>query len=304
MAAKAERKLPGAKMRAADKARLVRLGSWVALAALAVTGATAAARSEAGAQRLALALGPDAGMVRPSAAFHSAQPTRLPLGSSGGAPASGAEADPRGLIEAMRRLSAERDRLMSRVEALEDAVETTGSVTRNAPKPPDTSTHARVVAPSTAVVPMATAPAPGGGPEAKRAAPRENGTTTLAAAGGTTLPVSPAPPSTGPVAQDLASEPEPRAKRPEYAVDLGSAPSIEALRALWLSLKAQQGALLDDLRPLVSAHPTGRPGELELRLLAGPLNNTLMAGRICAVLSATGRLCQTASFEGQRLAAR
>ena len=302
MAAKAERNLPGARMRGADKARFPRLASWVAVAALAVAGAMAAARSEVGAQRLAAVLGPDLSVMRASAVSHSAPPTRLPLGSSGGAPVSAADADPRGLTEAVRRLSAERERLVLRLEALEEAVETTGSVTRNAPKSPDMSTHARTAAPSVAS-PGSIGPAPAASPDGRRAPPPpETATATLATAGATTLPVSPPALSAGVPAQEPVSESRP--KRPEYAVDLGSAPSIEALRALWLSLKAQQGALLDDLRPLVVTRPSVRSGELELRLVAGPLNNTLMAGRICAVLSATGRLCQTASFEGQRLAAR
>lgn len=289
MAARAERDRPRARIDRAERGRLLRLASWVSLAALAVTGAVSAARSDVGAQRLALVMGHDAG-PRPTVATSPPQPAPAPAPASGATPVPAADLDARTLTEAVRRLSAERERLLARLEAREDTVEVTGSVAKVSPKPVEMSTHARIA-------PAAAAPA-APSTEAKRVAAPE--TTSAAAPAPAPLPPTVALASALP--QDLAPEAKPR--RLEFAVDLGAAPNMEALRALWLTVKAQQGALLDELRPQVAMRPGGRGGETELRLLAGPLGNHLMAGRICAVLSATGRPCQTATFEGVRLATR
>jgi hypothetical protein len=45
-----------------------------------------------------------------------------------------------------------------------------------------------------------------------------------------------------------------------------------------------------------------RPGEIELRLVAGPLGNAGAAARLCAALAAAGKACQPAVYDGQRLA--
>ena len=90
--------------------------------------------------------------------------------------------------------------------------------------------------------------------------------------------------------------------RTDFGLDLGPGISLDALRAQWTTIKAQHGAVLEGLRPVVSVqdHPQGRG--LELRLVVGPLVNAAEAARLCMVISATGRPCQPAPFEGQRLA--
>ena len=94
------------------------------------------------------------------------------------------------------------------------------------------------------------------------------------------------------------------ATRTEFAVDLGGETTIEALRALWSNLRGTHGQMLDGLRPLVSIREGTKPGTTELRLIAGPLANAGAAARTCAALQARGANCQTAVFEGQRLALR
>ncbi len=89
----------------------------------------------------------------------------------------------------------------------------------------------------------------------------------------------------------------------EFAIDLGAAPTVEALRARWVDLRISQSPLLDNLKPLVALKDGARTGQ-ELHLIAGPLTNTSAGVRLCAVLSGAGVLCQPTMYEGQRLAAR
>jgi hypothetical protein len=95
---------------------------------------------------------------------------------------------------------------------------------------------------------------------------------------------------------------ETMASRTEFGVDLGSEPHMDALRARWSNLRGSYGAMLSNLRPLVSVREGTKPGSVELRLIAGPLTNAGDAARTCASLQAKGVNCQTAVFDGQRLA--
>jgi hypothetical protein len=94
------------------------------------------------------------------------------------------------------------------------------------------------------------------------------------------------------------------ALRTEFAVDLGSEPTMVGLRARWANLRSMHGAVLAVLRPLASIRDGNRPGTVELRLIAGPLPNAGDAARICASLQSKGVNCQTAEFNGQQLALR
>ena len=91
-------------------------------------------------------------------------------------------------------------------------------------------------------------------------------------------------------------------RRTEFGVDLGTANSVNGLRALWRGLlKSRSNALLTALRPIiVIKEATGGLG-MQLRLVAGPLNDAGAAARICAVLTENKRPCETAIFDGQRL---
>jgi len=89
----------------------------------------------------------------------------------------------------------------------------------------------------------------------------------------------------------------------EFAIDLGAAPTIEALRARWNELRISQSPLLDNLKPLIALKDGSKSGQ-ELHLVAGPLTNNSAAHRLCAVLVGTSALCQPTMYEGQRLVAR
>jgi hypothetical protein len=94
---------------------------------------------------------------------------------------------------------------------------------------------------------------------------------------------------------------EPAVTRPELGVDIGGGTTVEALRALWTSVKTIAGPQLVNLRPLVVTREV-RPGVVELRLVIGPLANTAAAQRLCASLAPTRRACRQTVFDGQRLA--
>ena len=92
------------------------------------------------------------------------------------------------------------------------------------------------------------------------------------------------------------------ATKTEFGVDLGGHASIDGLKTLWSNLKASQSAMLEGLRPVMAIREGGKPGSVELRLIAGPLANASIAARLCAALAAAGQTCQPAVFDGQKLA--
>jgi hypothetical protein len=111
-----------------------------------------------------------------------------------------------------------------------------------------------------------------------------------------------AAPSAADAEADDDTAPKVSLQRTEFGVDLGSANSVNGLRALWLGLlKSRSNAALTALRPIiVIKEATGGLG-MQLRLVAGPLNDAGAAARICAVLTENKRPCETAIFDGQRL---
>jgi len=120
-------------------------------------------------------------------------------------------------------------------------------------------------------------------------------------------PVSPtptiAPPDTAAVTP-LPLSVEPATNRQEFGLDLGTAPSVEGLRALWTSIRSKHAGTLDILRPIVAIRENARTGGVEFRLVAGPIANAAGAAKLCAVLVGTGAICQPAVFDSQRLVMR
>jgi hypothetical protein len=88
--------------------------------------------------------------------------------------------------------------------------------------------------------------------------------------------------------------------RTEFAVDLGTANSVNGLRALWRSLRSN--ASLADLHPIIVIKEGNTGLGMQLRLAAGPLRDAAAAARICAVLVEGERTCETTVYDGQRLA--
>lgn len=193
------------------------------------------------------------------------------------------EVDP--LREAARRTSEERTRLEARLSELERNLnDVTGSIRRATPgevtgsidRPPTQAPPLMALpsassdpAPQPPVVAMPTPPMPL--PRPSEAAPP--GTVTLAT-------------------------------RSQFGVDLGSEPTLAALRSRWMRLVERHQALIGTLEPVISVRE-GANGQPTLYLVAGPLADVSDAAALCARLRAAGAsMCQPASYDGQRLAIR
>lgn len=97
--------------------------------------------------------------------------------------------------------------------------------------------------------------------------------------------------------------PKAQIQRTEFGVDLGTANSVNGLRALWRGLlKSKANAPLAALRPIIVIKENSNGLGMQLRLVAGPLNDAGTAAKICAGLSLVQRTCETAIYDGQRLA--
>jgi hypothetical protein len=101
---------------------------------------------------------------------------------------------------------------------------------------------------------------------------------------------------------DDATAPKVSLQRTEFGVDVGGANSVNGLRMLWRGLlKSRSNAPLAALRPIIVIKENTNGLGMQLRLVAGPLNDAGAAAKICAVLTENHRPCETAIFDGQRL---
>ena len=179
----------------------------------------------------------------------------------------------RRLAETVRALVADRDRLVARIATLEQSLDTvTGSIAKV-----EKSIEATAALPE---------PSPAPAPPASRTPP-EDVTSSIP-----TPPAAPVAPPAGAVSKT------------EFGVDLGSAPSVEALRTAWAAALKRHGTLLQGLHPAVQTRERPKPAPVEYRLIAGPITNAAGAARICATITASGGICAPAVFDGQRLAVR
>ena len=109
-------------------------------------------------------------------------------------------------------------------------------------------------------------------------------------------------PSAGDAEGDDDALPKVSLRRTEFGVDLGTANSLNGLRMLWLGLlKSRSNAPLTALRPIIVIKESTNGLGMQLRLVAGPLNDAGAAARICAILTENKRPCETTIFDGQRL---
>jgi hypothetical protein len=113
-----------------------------------------------------------------------------------------------------------------------------------------------------------------------------------------------APPGDNPEADaSQAAAPPQAVQRTEFGVDVGGANSLNGLRALWRGLLTSRStASLTTLRPIIVVKENNTGLGMQLRLVAGPLNDAAAAAKICAALMESQRTCETAVFDGQRLA--
>ena len=254
-----------------------RLGTWSGIALLSLAAAVVAAYTETGTRRLTLG--------EASAA-----------GNTAGSPAT--EIETRRLAELVRALAADRDRLAARLSALErNFDDVTGSI-QSRPG----AERSGVPAPAAALPPALVPAAPvaiSRVPQTPSAAPVTPPAQTSGQAPVAAVPTRAA--TLAPVTADTAAAAS-TATRTDFGVDLGTAATVEGLRNLWAAIKGTQAPLLEGLRPVVAVRDAGKPGALELRLVAGPLANAGVAARLCAALGDAGLSCVPAVFDGQRLA--
>lgn len=195
---------------------------------------------------------------------------------------------------------------------------------------PAPATAAEKTPPVAAAAEPGPAPAPSGA-QADSKAPAVTPATPLVAAKSMMAPpdpaagklIEPSPPSktvsaepipevvaaaTSPVEEAAESASAPAAprlavQRTEFGVDVGGANSLPGLRALWRGLlKSRSNAALTTLRPIIVIKEGNNGLGMQLRLVAGPINDAAAAAKICAGMIENDRTCTTTVFEGQRLA--
>ena len=88
----------------------------------------------------------------------------------------------------------------------------------------------------------------------------------------------------------------------EYGVDIGSAVSIQALRARWAGIRSAHPQLFDGLAPTVSLSETPQSNRPELRLVVGPIASADAAAKLCSTLGRFRLTCQPTIFAGRHLA--
>lgn len=205
-----------------------------------------------------------------------------------------AQVENRRLSQAIDTLNSDRDRLYTRVSSVEKNLESvTGSIQvkqQTPPPAPPRDAAPQVAAPATLPAPLPDLPAI----PAQPAPPAE-------AAVAEPAPARPADPA--PVVQTAAVTPTEAVMpvaRTDFGVDIGTANSIDGLRAVWRG--ASKLPALAGLSPIIVVKERANGLGMQLRLVAGPLTDAAAAARICATLAETKRACETAVFDGQRLA--
>jgi hypothetical protein len=115
--------------------------------------------------------------------------------------------------------------------------------------------------------------------------------------------VAATPPAEEAEPDNAAATPKLAIQHTEFGVDVGGANSLPGLRALWRGLlKSRSNAALTTLRPIIVIKEGNNGLGMQLRLVAGPINDAAAAAKICAAMIESDRTCTTAVFEGQRLA--
>jgi hypothetical protein len=295
---------------------LLRIGAWGLSAVAALLFAVSAISSEAGMDRMAMALAGSRGAPEPSE-----QAAAMPV-----------IGEVRRLSETLQLLAADREQLAQRIGMLERSLEdVTGSIARQAkvePKQTERSLAQTVAAlaatpspsatpPALAPVavarpaPMPVTPTPMTTPMPPPAPPRAlvSLTPSFSATDMAFIPSSMA--ETGPDGDAWAKVTLPQMPVPEasadaggFGVDLGVAPSPKGVQALWAAASKRHPTLLEGMHPILVTRKTTQPGRPEFRLVVGPLPTAVAAARLCAQLASYSSTCRPAAFEGQRLAVR
>ncbi len=279
---------------------LWRLFGWGSAAAIALAALAITSQTEAGSQRLQLALA------------YVSEPVRVVMQVP--PRAAETEAETRRLAAQVRELAADRERLTARIATLERNLDDmTGSIKQKAtlpvtpaaatppPAPSAPATTPAVIAIAPPLAPALPALTPLAMPAPSEAAASWSATTTTREAAEPLPEPIPLPPlRVAAVPSGEAAVPPPQTK-PEFGIDLGGAANLEALRMHWQATKAAYGPLLVGLRPVASPRPR-RPAGVDYRLVMGPLPDVAAAARLCARMPVTRTGCRPAKFDGAHLA--
>jgi hypothetical protein len=240
---------------------------WGGTAAGALLVAVLSSRSEVGSERVATVFPALRGHDRVQVA---ARPPDM-------------QAETRQLAAAVHDLTAENDRLQSRLTAVEQNMnDITGSVSRQI---------AAVKAETPNPWPADAKPEP-------LSAADVTPTVTPTAGFGAPLPLPPLTAPAAPAPASAAAAATPSA----FGVDVGSALSIQVLRARWFGIRSAHPQLFEGLTPTVVLGEAVKSKRVELRLVVGPLANAEAAARLCAALAPFRLYCQPASFGSQHFA--
>jgi TolA-binding protein len=284
---------------------------WGASAAGAMALVAGTAFSDVGAERLRQAV---ASVIEP---VKSAEPTPAAIPST--VQVAKLEDQTRQLAQAVRELTADRDRLKGRLAILEQGLDDiTGTIKRQAAQgaikdqPKDT---AKLNLPSTppiiAVSPPAIAAPPTivatAAPQAEKLTGGHSPDTTAsipsptqASTAAMPTPVPLPPTRTASAVPDAPAETAPATTR-QIGIDIGGSVSLEALRGQWASVKANSGPDLIGLRPGFVLRHKGS-GATEYRLVLGPLTNSAAALRLCAKMAISRIACRAGFFNVEDLA--
>lgn len=86
-----------------------------------------------------------------------------------------------------------------------------------------------------------------------------------------------------------------------FGLDLGQFRSLAELTSAWQEVSVSQRRIMGDLKP-VSFVSQSQTNQLQLNLLAGPIQNAAQAAILCANLQAKGYDCRVSTYRGQALA--
>lgn len=295
-----------------DRPSLWRLGAWGVGAVGAMMVGLMAVQLPVNAQRTQLAAGDIAGHTQ--RVEHAIRENSL---------------EARRLAAAIETLGGDRDRAFTRLSALEQGLEgVTGSISKmdermapvswpSAAAPVLDSPPAAIAVPQAVVVAAPVAPAAAPARSEAAPAPAVVRTDVVAAIEPqpSAIPVKPpsvieakpipeaqaATETNAPIQVSAPVHDDPLAARTDFGVDLGSAHSMDGLRALWRGISSAHKTQFEGLRPVIAVQERKNGLGVQLRLIAGPIKDAAAAARICAVLSDADRDCKTAAFEGQRL---
>jgi hypothetical protein len=198
-----------------------------------------------------------------------------------------AEGETKRLSDAVRILASDRDRLTTRLTALEQNLDdVTGSVTKQLEA-------ARAAAAKPAAPPWPS-------DEVPALTPPDTIAATIAAVPPSLTGLPAVEPGASPAPAGGPSEPPP--VHTDYAVDIGSGNSIESLRLRWNSIKFIRA--FEGLQPLVTFSDNQKSNKVELHLVVGPLPSEAAAVQLCSALAPSRILCRPTVYDGHRMALR